>query len=99
MIADIKSSFIAFQLTPEEEREAYKYNDAQIAGIQNLISAAAEDLVQTLITNDRNTLEEQVKLAYTKGQIDILKNILGRADVIAEDIARAEELERLKSQQ
>ncbi|HXQ39332.1 MAG TPA: hypothetical protein VN843_35355 [Anaerolineales bacterium] len=97
MIANIKSSFIAFELNTDEEREAYRYNDLQIAGIQNLIAAGAEELVQALITNDRNSLEEQVKLAYTKGQIDILKNLLGRADVAAEEAERKAELERLQN--
>lgn len=99
MKANIKSSFVAFELTADEEREAYKYNDYQIAGIQNLIADAAEELVQTLVINDRNSLEEQVRLAYTKGQIDILKSLLGRADVIAEELAAKEEAQFQNPQQ
>ena len=83
MKADILSSFIKFELSPEEEKIAFKYSDEQIAGIQNYIADAAEDLVENLITKDRNTLEEQVKLAYTKGQIDILKVLLARSEAIA----------------
>lgn len=99
MIANIRSSYIAFELNEEEEREAYKFNDCQIAGIQNYIAAAAEELLQALLTNDINSLEEQVRLAYTKGQIDILKTLLGRADAIAEDELAKAEAERFKSQQ
>lgn len=98
MIADIKSSFIAFQLTPEEERQAFKFNDLQVAAIQNLIASNAEDLVNVLLTNDRNSLEEQVKLAHTKGQIEILKYLLARSEVLAEE-AEAEELAKRDSQQ
>jgi hypothetical protein len=97
MIADIKSSFIAFQLTPEEERQAFKFNDLQVAAIQNLIASNAEDLVNVLLTNDRNSLEEQVKLAHTKGQIEILKYLLARSEVLAEE-AEAEEQAKRDSQ-
>lgn len=98
MIADVKSSFIAFTLTTEEEREAYLYNDFQIAGIQNMIAAAAEELVQMLITNDRNSLEEQVRLAYTKGQIDQLKCLLARSDVLREEAEAKAEADRFNPQ-
>lgn len=98
MKARIESSFISFELTTDEEREAFKYNDNQVAGIQNYIAAAAEELVQALITNDRNSLEEQVRLAYTKGQIDILKTLLARSDAIAEEIAFVEAQAELNSQ-
>jgi hypothetical protein len=99
MIASLNSSFISFELTPEEEREGYKFNDNQIAVIQNLIAACAEDLVKVLITSDRNSLEEQVKLAYTKGQIDGYKCLLARSESMAEEAAAAEELARQNSQQ
>ena len=99
MIADIKSSFISFDLTPEEEREGYKFNDCQVAVIQNLLAACAEDLVKVLLTNDRNSLEEQVKLAYTKGQIDGYKCLLARSESMAEELAAAEEQARQNSQQ
>lgn len=98
MKASINSSFISFELTTEEEIEAFKYSDAQIAGIQNYIAAAAEELVQALVTNDRNSLEEQVRLAYTKGQIDILKTLLARSDAIADELAYKQAQEELNSQ-
>lgn len=99
MIADIKSSFIAFSMTPEEEREGFRFNDLQVAAIQNIIASCAEDLVNTLITNDRNSLEEQVKLAHTKGQIEILKYLLARSEVLAEEAEAAEQAKRDSQQQ
>lgn len=84
MIVDMKSSFVAFSLTLQEEVDAYTYNDQQIAGIQNLIAAGAEEIVSVALTEDQLSLEAQKKLAYTKGQIDILKLLLSRADVVRE---------------
>lgn len=78
------SSFIAYELTPEEEIQAFTYSDMQTAGIQNLISAAAEEIVSVALTEDQLSLESQKKLAYTKGQIEILKLILARADILRE---------------
>lgn len=98
MIANLKSSFISFELTPEEEREGCRFNDNQVAVIQNLIASNAEDLVNLLITSDRSSLEEQVKLAHTKGQIEILKFLLARSEVLAE-AAEAEEQAKRDSQQ
>ena len=86
MIASIQSSFIAFVLTSEEEVQAYEYTDLQIAGIQNLISAAAEEILRETLTEDQLSLEAQKKLAYTKGQIDILKCLLARADVVRDSL-------------
>lgn len=91
MKAAAMSSFISFELSPQEEIEAYKYNDCQIAGIQNLIAAAAEEIVSISINSDQLSLEEQKKLAYTKGQIAILKTLLSRADVIKEAIEAAQQ--------
>ena len=84
MRVDIKSSFVAFELTMAEEVEAYTYNDSQIAGIQNLIASAAEDIIRISLTSDELSLEAQKKLSYTRGQIDVLKLLLARADVIRE---------------
>jgi hypothetical protein len=85
------SSFHCFELTTEEEIQAYTYNDCQVAGIQNLIAAAAEEIVSVALEADQLSLEAQKKLAYTKGQIDILKTLLARADVIAETLAAAQD--------
>jgi lipopolysaccharide export system protein LptA len=85
------SSFIAFDLLPEEELQAFTYNDLQVAGIQNLISAAAEEIVSVALEADQLSLDAQKKLAYTKGQIDILKTLLARADVVAETLAQEQE--------
>lgn len=97
MKASILSSFVAFDLTPEEEKAAFTYNDCQIAGIQNLIAAAAEDIVRISLEVDELSLEEQKKLAYTRGQIGILKTLLARADVLAEEHKEAQEAELRKN--
>lgn len=87
MRADLQSSFLAFELSTEEELLAYSYTDVQVAGIQNLIAAAAEDILRITLDTDQLSLEAQKKLAYTKGQMDILKCILARADVLREQKA------------
>lgn len=93
MKACVMSSFVAFELTPEEENAAYSYNDCQVAGIQNMIAAAAEDIVRISLSVDELSLEEQKKLAYTRGQIAILKTLLARSDVLAEQFKEAQEAE------
>lgn len=89
MKASILSSFISFELTQEEETAAYTFNDCQIAGIQNMIAAYAEDILRVSVDMDELSVEAQKKLAYTKGNIASLKFLLDRADVLAE--ARKEE--------
>lgn len=84
MKATIMSSFIAFELSPEEEIAAYTFNDCQIAGIQNMISSYAEDILRVSVDLDELSVAAQKQLAYTKGQIAALKYLLDRADVIAE---------------
>lgn len=84
MIASIMSSFISFDLNKEEELLAYSFNDCQIAGIQNLLSSAAEEIIKVVMETDELSLEGAKKLAYTKGQIDILKYLLAMADSIKE---------------
>lgn len=96
MIASIMSSFVSFELSPEEENAAYSYNDCQVAGIQNMIAAAAEDIVRISLEVDELSLEEQKKLAYTRGQIAILKTLLARSDVLAEGRKEAQAAELRK---
>lgn len=84
MKASIMSSFIAFDLTPEEELQAFTYNDCQLAGIQNQLASCAEDLIRVVLETDELSLEGAKKMAYTKGQIDILKYLLARGDAIKE---------------
>jgi len=91
MQADILSSFIAFKLTPEEEVQAYNYNDLQLAGIQNLVAAAAEEILQVTLEVNQLDLDAQKKLAYTKGQLDILKTLLARSDVIKEQLENSKQ--------
>lgn len=90
MKVNMLSSFTAFELTPEEEKAAYEFNDCQIAGIQNLISGYAEDLVKVVLDTDEFSLEGAKKLAYTKGSIDALKYLLVAADTQKEQREQAE---------
>jgi hypothetical protein len=83
------SSFISFELDPGEELLAYEYTDLQVAGLQNELATSAEQLITAVMETDELSLEGAKKLAYTKGQIDILKYLLARADAIREQ--RAEE--------
>lgn len=85
-----ESSFTAYTLEPIEELAGYTFNEAQRAVIQNLISAAAEDfLLAGLQANGTElliSLDERLRLAGLKGQIDILKHLLLSADVIKEEM-------------
>lgn len=80
-----KSSFVAFELTAQEEKQGYTLSGANRAVIQNLISGYAEDLLRIRLDGKLLTQEEEVKLAYTKGAIDALKVILATADSFLED--------------
>jgi hypothetical protein len=84
MRAAILSSFIAFELTQEEEIAAYDFNDCQIAGIQNEIAGYAEDILRVTVDLDELSVEAQKKLAYTKGCMASLKYLLTKADTIKE---------------
>jgi len=98
MKASLMSSFIAFELNEEEELAAFAYNDCQIAGIQNELSSCAEELLKVIMETDEVSLDGAKKMAYTKGQIDILKYLLARGDSIKEQRA-AEQASRDQSQQ
>lgn len=78
------SSFLAFELTKEEEGYAYAYNECQMAGIQNELASCAEELIKVVMETDELSLEGAKKLAYTKGKIDILKYLLAMGDTIKE---------------
>ena len=97
MKASILSSFLAFELTPEEELQAFDYNDLQVAGIQNMIAASAEDILKTTLEVDQLSLDAQKKLAYTRGQMDILKYLLARADALVEERKQAQFNEQANS--
>lgn len=97
MKASILSSFLAFELTPEEELQAFDYNDLQVAGIQNMIAASAEDILKTTLEVDQLSLDAQKKLSYTRGQMDILKYLLARADALVEERKQAQFNEQANS--
>lgn len=82
MKANILSSFVSFELTPEEELAAFAYNDCQIAGIQNYLASHAEDLLKVTLEVDELSLDDIKKRAYTKGCIDTAKHFLAMADTI-----------------
>lgn len=83
------SSFAAFELTPEEEIEGYTFNEMNTAVIQNLISDAAEEILEIRLDGRLADPEEQHKLAFTSGQISILKFLLSNSTVLKEQLATA----------
>ena len=91
MKADILSSFISFELSPEEELAAFTFNDCQIAGIQNYLASQAEDLLKVTLEVDELSLDDIKKRAYTKGCINTAKYFLSMADTIK---CQREEAER-----
>lgn len=76
------SSFVSYDLIDSEELLAFEYNDLQIAGLQNELASCAEQLITVVMETDDLSLDGAKKLAYTKGQIDILKYLLSRGEAI-----------------
>lgn len=85
------SSFISFELTNEEELLAYEYTELQMAGLQNELASSAEKLITVIMETDDLSLDGAKKLAYTKGQIDILKYLLARGECLKQDRLAEEE--------
>lgn len=80
MKASDLSSFIAYDLTAIEEKSAYTYNEAQLAGIQNVLSGAAEELVKAPLDEDDTSIPGIKRRAYLQGQIAALKYLLSLHD-------------------
>ena len=83
MELSIKSSFVAFELTEAEQKAAYTFTHFQVAGIKNLISAAAEELVTIPLTEDFTEVPAMKRVAFLQGQIEILKYILSLNETLA----------------
>lgn len=69
------NSFARVDLTPEEERQAYSFTQLQLAGIQNLISEAAEDLLRQPLDEDDITIPSIKRRAFLRGQIAVLRHL------------------------
>lgn len=76
------SSFVSYELIDSEELLAYEYNELQLAGLQNELATCAEQLITVAMEAADLSLEGAKKLAYTKGQIDLLKYLISRSDVL-----------------
>lgn len=76
------SSFVSFELTPVEHISAYTYNEAQLAGIQNQLAAAAEDFLKLSLSEDDTSISSIKKRAYTQGMINAYKYLLSMHDSV-----------------
>lgn len=76
------SSFISYDLTDLEYRAAHTYNEAQLAGLQNQLAAAAEEMLKAPLDGDDTSIESIKKRAYLRGQVDSLKYLLSLHDSI-----------------
>lgn len=76
------SSFISYELTQAEHNAAYTYNEAQLAGIQNQLAAAAEDLLKAQLSEDDTSVEAIKKRAYTQGMLYAYKYLLSLHDAV-----------------
>lgn len=85
------SSFTAYELTPQEERAAFTYNDAQLAGIQNTLSAAAEELIKIPLGEDDMTIQAIKRRSYLQGQIEVLRYLLVTHDTFNSPVKTPEE--------
>lgn len=94
MQISLKSSFTAFELTVQEENSGYQFNEANRAVIQNLLSAAAEDFLAVGLQGDGSELilsmDEKLRVAELRGQINILKYLLQAADTVKQEIEAAQ---------
>ena len=70
------STFVSYDLEPNEQRAAYTFNSAQLAGIQNLIAAAAEELMVARLGEDDLSVDSIKRSAYLQGQIALGKHLL-----------------------
>lgn len=89
------SSFTAYELTPQEEQSGYNFNEANRAVIQNLLSAAAEDFLAVGLKGEGNELilsmDEKLRVAELRGQVNILKYLLEAADTIKQEVEAAQD--------
>lgn len=81
MTPSSNSSFLAFDLTPQELAEGSTYSHAQRAVIQNLISGIAEEQIALKVdtANIQSFIQRDAEL---KGQIGILKYLLSLASLL-----------------
>lgn len=80
MIPSTESSFLSFSMEPVELSAAYTYSAVQIAGIRNLIAAAAEEVLRIPLDADDGEVAHGKRRAYLQGQIAILKHLLQQHD-------------------
>lgn len=74
------SSFVSYELTPSEQVGAYSFTGLQKAGLQNLLSAAAEEYLSKPLDEDDTSIQAIKRKAYLQGQIAILKHLLELSD-------------------
>jgi hypothetical protein len=91
MKASTLSSFVAYDLTPVEEKSAYTYNEAQLAGIQNVLAGAAEELVKAPLDEDDTSVPGIKRRAYLQGQISAMKYLLSLHDGFNSPVETQEE--------
>lgn len=75
MTPKITSSFLSFNLSPEDAKQGSTFNLQQKAVIQNIIADLAEEKI-TLKFDPLNPLAFQQREAELAGQIGILKYLL-----------------------
>lgn len=76
MTPSTDSSFLAFELEPHEMAAAYTFSPLQAVGIQNLIAAAAEEVLAIQLDADETSIPMLKRRAYLQGQVAILKHLL-----------------------
>lgn len=76
MIPSTASAFISYELEPLELQSAYTFSAVQLAGIQNLIAQAAEEVLQIPLDVIDTSIPDIKKRAYLQGQIYILRHLL-----------------------
>lgn len=89
MVRQIEHNFNMYEFDSDEERDfATVYTDLQRKALQNELAIASTKLLQIVI-DPTKPLAAAFEHAYLRGQVDILKFILGISD------ARVSELQEL----
>lgn len=76
MTPSTRSSFLGYEMSEEEIKQAYSYSELQRAGIQNLIADAAEELLTAPLSENDTDIVAIKRRALLQGQIGILKYLL-----------------------
>lgn len=99
MKTDFTKAFAAIEMTEAEEKQGYTISEATKAVLINLRADYASDLMMECLKYKCGSEEEKVDLAYKKGALDVLTDLLARCANVMQDAELKEIAESLKQDQ